>query len=229
MSLFGFGRSAFLEPEDEEWHFETWAWLLRNLGGIDELKCAPLVTPSRAFFPPSRAKGEARIREVFERVKTLSRLPDWTPWLRCAPDGSASYGGEDGEWVIEYGDEQGEDALSLVALFAQAAGCCWTCDIEEPAPGGEEMRNCADSIASVFLGFGLIGADSAVVKRFYRQGYLNERDWLFSLSIFLQLTGRTYEEAVRWLKIDLEPDFKVAHRYVAGQTARLDALRRIRS
>jgi hypothetical protein len=50
-----FKPAPFLDPEDEAWHLETWAWMLRHWGGLDDLKRSPLVTPTvfrgRAFFP----------------------------------------------------------------------------------------------------------------------------------------------------------------------------------
>jgi len=37
------GPSTFLERDLEEWTLETWAWLMRNLGGAARLEATPLV------------------------------------------------------------------------------------------------------------------------------------------------------------------------------------------
>ena len=53
--LFGGGR--FLDEDLEDWQLETWAWLMRHLGGMAHLAGTPLVLPTKDFFPPSGAEG----------------------------------------------------------------------------------------------------------------------------------------------------------------------------
>ena len=64
-----FRRQTFLEEGLEEWCFEAWAWLMRNLGGASRLAATPLVLANTEFFPPTTTEGEARGAYLFERVR----------------------------------------------------------------------------------------------------------------------------------------------------------------
>ena len=77
--MFGglFGRGSFLDEDVEGWCLRTWAWFLRNLGGLERLKATPLVTPSKDFFPPSDATGHARALHVFDCIRSVMGMADW--------------------------------------------------------------------------------------------------------------------------------------------------------
>src|ERR1700744_6101828 len=72
-----FGKARFLEADVEDWVLETWAWLLREFGGLERLRRSPMVLPTREFFPPTDTKGHARALYLFELVKHWSGLRDW--------------------------------------------------------------------------------------------------------------------------------------------------------
>ena len=71
-----FGKSAFLDRDIEAWHFETWAWLLRNLGR-DGFAHTPLVLPTRDFFSPTKATGHERALHAFDCVKAAMGMTKW--------------------------------------------------------------------------------------------------------------------------------------------------------
>ena len=59
--MFGlFGKSRFLDADLEPWCLDTWAWFMRNIGGLERIRATALATPTRDFFPPSDATGDAR-------------------------------------------------------------------------------------------------------------------------------------------------------------------------
>ena len=57
-----------LDPGDEAWQLECWAWLLRNLGGVGLLRATALVLPTRDFFRPLTSTGHAFAAEVLDQV-----------------------------------------------------------------------------------------------------------------------------------------------------------------
>ena len=69
-----FGKTRFLDPDVEDWCLEVWAWLMTNLGGMERLRQASLVTPTHTFFPPTAAEGHAQALYVFDRVKAFMGL-----------------------------------------------------------------------------------------------------------------------------------------------------------
>src|SRR6185295_13384719 len=76
--VFGlFGKSRFLDADTEDWCLETWAWLMRNLGGMQRLSQMVLITPSREFFPPTETEGHDRAVYIFGLVKHLMGLGNW--------------------------------------------------------------------------------------------------------------------------------------------------------
>lgn len=78
-----FKTTTVLERDLEEWCLETWAWLMRNLDGIERLKATLLVRANSKFFPPTEAKGHARAEYVFELIKRQMGMADWPCELRA--------------------------------------------------------------------------------------------------------------------------------------------------
>src|SRR5438477_12415493 len=85
MRLWPFGGQTFLDADDEAWVVETWGWFLSRLGGIEVLRKAPLVTPTRAFFPATEHSGHERAEHVFDAVKRYAGMADWPCQLIAQP------------------------------------------------------------------------------------------------------------------------------------------------
>jgi hypothetical protein len=251
-----FKPRAFLSSEDEAWHFEAWAFLLRHWGGMTDLKLSPLVAPTREFFPPSSATGHERALAAFERVKALAQMEAWPCRLEAQPERPdprvsrfvtlvtenpmplGTFGPDGDEIVITYDPGLLDDPWGLVATFAHELAHYRLAHIEEPPPQGEEMEEFLTDLAVAYLGFGLFGANTAF--RFEQhhdatgqgwqtrgQGYLSERDWVFALAVFLSLRGEGVEVARSYLKASLFEDLRRALRYLDGRREALDALRAV--
>ena len=230
MRLWPFRDSAFLDADDEEWQAETWHWLLQRLGGLDDLKRSPLVVPTRDFFPPTAATGEARVAHVFESVKRHARMPDHECRLMAQPkrpetqvaqftilkpiEGQLPLGTfrVDGNGaLITYDPDMVDQPVKLIATLAHELAHYRLDLLNETPPGGETNLEFATDLATVYLGFGLFGATSAFQFeqhgdafsqgwRWSRQGYLAEREWLFALAVFFQLRDEPIEAAKPFLK-----------------------------
>jgi hypothetical protein len=129
-------RRSFLDPEAEESHVAAWRWLLRQFGGIADVSRSPLVLPTRRFFPPTEAVGQARAEHVFDCVKRHARLPDWPcrlvaqappPELRVEGVAALRHAGDraagtfslhGNEAVVTYDPASLNDPFKLVATFA---------------------------------------------------------------------------------------------------------------
>ncbi|HEX4860104.1 MAG TPA: hypothetical protein VFV07_02630, partial [Rhizomicrobium sp.] len=178
MKLFGGG--TYLDEEDEAWQIETWAWFLKEFGGIDMLKRrAALVTPTKHFFPPADREGEARVAHVFDCVKRLAGMSDWHCRLiaqprsaemtlaplaalkpiKWAPAGTFAFDGN--EATISYDPANSGDPFALVTVFIHELAHYLLASHVDNAPGGEAVHEYTTDLMTVYLGFGLFGANSA--------------------------------------------------------------------
>lgn len=249
-----FGAKPFLEPEDETWQIETWAWLLRRLGGRSDLVKSPLVQPNRVFFPPTEATGHARAEHIFALVKLHARMEDWPTELVDQPDrperklgplsvlktdegglplGTYSHDGR--RATITYDPGSLQDPVTLVATLAHELAHFRLAALRELPPGGAEAVEFATDLTTVYLGFGAFGANCAFnFQQFQdgltqgwqtsRQGYLTERQWAFSLAIFLILRGEPVDTLRPMLKAHLYADLARAYKSLTGRPAVLAGL-----
>ena len=253
--LWPFVRRTFLGAEDEKWVFDTWAWLLRNLGGLARLRAAPLVDASRDYFPPTSADGHERVEHIFAWVKKWAGMSDWP--TRLVPQAArvntrvgefaivkiesgdlpvGTFSVSDGEAIITYDPATLGEPAKLVATLAHELAHYLLHTVREELPGGEEMHEFATDLATVFLGFGLFTANQSFNFRQHGDtfsqgwqtsglGYLRERDWALALAIFSELR----DEPVALLKSKLKPhlysDVASASRYLRKHPATLFAMR----
>jgi hypothetical protein len=255
MPLWPFARSkTFLDADDEDWHLAAWGWLLARFGE-DRLKRAPLVTATRAFFPPTEATGHARAEHVFGCVRDLTGMAEWPANLVALPPRPKTRVAELGEVKIDSGhmplgtfSRDGNGAritydpdsigtpTTLVATLAHELAHYLLHSVSDLPPGGKTMEEFATDLTTVYLGFGVFGANEAFnFKQFRdvhsqgwqtsRTGYLRERDWAFALAMFCVLRG----EDVASLKASLKPylfkDAQAAARYLAKTPKTLEILR----
>lgn len=247
------GKGSFLDSHVEAWCLETWAWMLRNLGGLERLVHTPLVTPSPAFFPASEASGDARGAHVFACVKRLMGMEGWDCRLepydrrdanarvgeywfvhsRAAPNGTFS--ARDGAVRIAYARDLLKDPASLVGTFAHELCHYLIAVVGEPLPDGDDTMELATDLAVAFSGFGIFGANRAFSFeghqdafghgwRSQRNGYLSERTWAFAIALFLSLRAEP-DAAQSWLKPSIASDVAKACRYLGRNPHILEGLR----
>jgi hypothetical protein len=253
-----FGRGSILESEDEGWQLDTWVWLLTHFGGLKRLKRSPIVTATRAFFPPTEAKSEARAAHIFECVKKHAKMTNWPCKLLAQPERprgemmgigfSTDKGGlplgtfsvADGEVTITYDPTTIGDPAVLVATLIHELAHYRLAPVRDEMPGGHEMHEFATDLMTVFLGFGLFGANRAFNFqqhgdtyshgwRSSHHGYLREPDWSFALAVFLNLRSEPPESLKDFLKPHLYSDVKKAVRYLMKNDSLLEAHRKILS
>ena len=243
--MVGFFRAkSVLDPEVEAWHIEAWSWLLRNLGGVEDLKLSPLVRPSREWFPVSQPGGHALAREYFDIIRRHANLehlnPDFRPkggdpgqlslgsiaTLRPLQARAAGvYSRQGNAAAITYAPNLLSDFRGLVATLAHELAHMMLDGVAEPRPPGDDAEELLTDIAVIYLGFGIFGAQTAF--RFgqfqsvesqgwqtSRLGYLTEAEWAFGLSVFLALTGRGVADVSPWVKPEIAAKVKRSMAYL---------------
>jgi len=251
-----FKPKTFLEADLEGWSLETWAWLMRNMGGMQRLSTMPLATPSRDFFPPSDATGHARAVHVLECVKAVMGMQNWPCELQPfdrrdaqqvsefvvvagsrKPLGTFEYNAQ-GDVLIRYGATLVDQPGVLVATLAHELSHYLVSRVEEPLPGGAEANELVTELCVAYSGFGLFAIANAMAFRGFRDtfaqgwqitgaGYLSQRTWAFSLAIFLALKNEDVAVVDRWLTHDLAKLTRKAVRHLAERPDKLEPLRDI--
>lgn len=246
---------SLLDADDEEWQIETWRWLISMMGGIEDLNQSPLVTPTRAFFPPTDARGHARAEHVFAVVKEHARLGEWTCRLIAQPERPqarvneitalrpagghmplGTFGVDGNEVVITYDSASLKDPAVLIATLAHELAHYLLATFPETPPGGKDNVEFATDLATVYLGFGLFGTNTAVQFQQHqdvgsqgwslsRQGYLTEAEWCFALAVFLRLRGLGIDDAKPYLKDYLVGQLRQSLSYLDGKPDLIESLR----
>lgn len=241
-----FGKKHFLDPEDEDWHLQSWRWMLKHFGGLARLKHSPIVLANAEFFPAAEAQGQARAEHIFACVKRHARMEEWPCTLIAQPESAPLRVGEiaslrrvssgpplgtfavekGGSVTISYDLGKINEPATLIATLAHELAHYQLSTVREEPPGGRDMHEFATDLMTVFLGFGLFGANGAFNFRQFGDtfshgwqtsgaGYLRERDWVFALAVFLALRGEEAAVLRPHLKPHLSSDLKAAAKYLA--------------
>jgi hypothetical protein len=258
VAMWPFGSKHFLDEEDEAWHLQSWGWMLKNFGGLKRLKVSPVVRPTRDFFPSTDARGHARAEHIFTCVRRQAQMTNWPCKLIAQPESAPLKVGEllalkpvsgapplgtfsveeGGEVTITYDPTKLSEPMTLVATFAHELAHYRLATVREEPPGGHEMHEYLTDLMTVFLGFGVFGANGSFNFRQYhdtgsqgwkwsRAGYLRERDWAFALGVFLILRDEEPSSLKPLLKNHLYSDMKAAYRRLQREPALLAELHRM--
>lgn len=233
-----FGPRTFLDSEDEDWQIETWRWFVQELGPVRDL-----VTPTRAFFPPTNETGECRVEHIFKCIKAHAGMSDLHCRLQAQPRSASlrvgdvvalkpiehapagTFSTDGNEAVISYDPAHIDDPLALTAILIHELAHYRLAHLRHHPPGGEELHEYTTDLLTVYLGFGVFSANSSfnfsqhqdVMSQGWRSsrlGYLGERGFVFALAIFLELRRQSSEDAKPFLKFHLYADLLKARRYL---------------
>ena len=176
-----FGRKLPIDRDELEWQLATFKWLGLEFGPAGE---ASLVLPTAEYFPASPRKGQGRVKDLFESVKTAAGLADWPCELRAGAGDRPAHVGtglllrhegasppcgtftvDDGEGgrkvVITYNPSLRDDTTALIATFAHELSHYLMSTARTAPPGGWELHELLTDLTAVYLGFGIFAANSA--------------------------------------------------------------------
>jgi hypothetical protein len=239
--MFGLLKSRPPVDDDEyDWLVACFAWLTREFGGNTGLRGATLVLPSREFFPHSKLTGHDRALELFDQVKALAGMTEWQCDLipgaasreyrvttghalkhegRGPPLGTFGYA--DGRYYVTYNPTALADPAGLIATFAHELSHYLIHTAETPPPGGRDLEEHATDLAAVFMGFGVLMANSAksfdqfqnfgeMGWQMQARGYLSENALATGLALFVAASGADASTAQVALKDYLRKPFRRA-------------------
>lgn len=168
-----FAQSSYLDRDVEDWHFETWAWLMGAFGGVRQLKWGPLITPDPQFFPPTSATGHERAQHIFSCIRGRMGAADFDCVLLDSEARQAD-ALSDGKVVIIYTLDG--DPMTTVSEMAHGMAAEMVNRQPQRPPGGDDLFWPACSLAVAYKGFGIFGCQRRPGGGLVRQVRHPERD-----------------------------------------------------
>lgn len=253
-----FRSKPLLDEPTVAWLFDCYAWALGQFDAQVFREESVLVLPNDRFFPGRVDSVEGMAELIFDRVKGYAGVAHWPTRLadgrQCATEPQAqllvagalrgSRGAMPGEvaesqrLVVPYDPAMINNPEAMIASFAHQLAHYLATLAEEPPPGGEQNWTHATEVLAVFLGFGLMFANSAFNVRIQRCGscgappvdrksFLSQYDTIYALAIFCLLKGIPNRAVLPHLKSPLRRFYKRAVREISANEAGLARLRQI--
>lgn len=251
-----FSKSTFLEKELEAWSLETWAWLMRSLGGMARLRATPLVLANKDFFPPTDTEGAERGRYVFDLVRRWMGIGNWAcvlesyerrpantdlgglAMLKGPSDPLGTFRIADGQPIVSYALDLVEQPRVLIATLAHELSHymiahAWT---NGPNPGGREAHELATELCVAYSGFAVFAANTAFEFEGHHfaggHGWSSQRHGYFSerswaFALAVFLALREAEAPAGVLKPSVADLTRKATRYLERNPGLLEPLRQI--
>ena len=218
-----FQKQPLLHDEAVEMLFDLYAWCFERFGAA-EFQNRVLVLPNNHYFPGTEQTAEGMAALILERVKDYAGVPEWP--LRAENGFSHAddalledQSGSQGR-VVFYNPQQLANPQALIANYAHHLAHYLAMDSASPPPGDETQWLQATEVVAIFLGFGLMFANTALAAPrscascrppgMDRQGALSQYEATYALAIFCTLKGLDEREVSANLKKTLRSFFKRA-------------------
>lgn len=253
-----FKKKPVLEEDTILWMFDNFAWALKHFDANVFFKETILVVPSNALFPGRADSVHEMAEMIFERVKQYAGVTHWpcrlmdesdvgnmpTPRLLLQGPVRGSQGivpanvDEANKLVITFNPFAINDPEVMIANYAHVlAHYVGTLSTESPPDGVENWPHITELLA-VFMGFGLIMANTAHTAKIRscsscsgpaveRTNYLSQLDTTYALAIFCNLKEIPATKVKPYLKASLWPFYKKACKDLTGREDELNRLRQI--
>ncbi len=250
-----FNNNPPLDASSSQWLFDAFAWSLDNFDAKIFYNDTLLVLPTNQFFPGRVDSVHGMASLICDRVKGYAGISHWP--TRIADQSSCSLlnpsqvkvkgvlrgpGGIADETVsdeqrllIPYNPQQIKNPEGMIATFAHTLAHYMGQMAKTPPPGGVEYWPHVTELLAVYLGFGLMFANSAFTFRggcgscynpaANRNAYLSEQEATYALAIFAVLKDISNSTVTGHLKSHLRGFYKKAVKEINQRTDDLTRLR----
>jgi len=251
-----FQKSPILDEASIQWMFDFYAWALRHFDADVFFNETILVTPTNDCFPGEGQSPSEKAHLILEQVKRHAGMDRWPVQLveeddyeRTAPQ-LAFNGTVRGQHALApqassalhatYQPQLLRNPQALIANYAQLLGHYLGSSSHEMPPGGVENWPHVTELLGVFMGFGLMFANTAYQARVsscgacqgpitQRTNYLSQFDITYALAIFSVLKQTPAKSVTKHLKKTLHPFYKKAVKDVAGREEELQRLKEMKA
>ncbi|MCI0506421.1 MAG: hypothetical protein L0Z73_09970 [Gammaproteobacteria bacterium] len=250
-----FQTKPLLDEESIQWMFDCFGWALRNFDPRVFFDETILVTPTNECFPGKEHSEHGKANLILQQVKRYAGMANWPLQLAqqqggemavpSLPFAGAAWGqhalapvtAEASVYLpVTYQPELLRNPQALIANYAQLLAHYLGGTAREAPPGGEENWPHVTELLGVFMGFGLMFANTAYRVRVSscgscqgpvaeRRNYLSQFDITYALAIFSVLKQIPAKEVIKHLKKTLHPFYKNALKDVTAHEAELVRLK----
>lgn len=253
-----------IEQSSADWIFEAYEWALIHFDSEEFFTRSRLIQPTNEFFAGSVNSVHQKAETIYQHTLNYSGLSHW-PFVLKAPedyqympspqvrlnreDGSNRISRDslntrllavtaDDSLLITYNPQQTLKPEDLSSSFAHMMAQYIVIQSQYFPPGGPDYFAEGTEVLAIFMGFGVMFANSAYTFRggcgscyngqSNRQATLSENEVIFSLALYCKLKKIPPVQATRHLKPHLKTAFKKASRQIDQQPERLNALLKFR-
>jgi len=250
-----FNTRPLLEESSSQWLIDAFAWSLQHFDAVLFYEETRLILPTNEFFPGRTDSVEGMANLIFDRVKEYALVSHWPTLLadqhacsvvepsqveiKGALRGSAGVVDESisdaRRLLIPYNPQQISNPEGIIASFAHVLAHHLGQMTKEPPPGGLDYWPHATELLAIYLGFGLMFANSAFTFRgscgscynpnAVRDAYLSEREATYALAIFAVLKDIPNRAVITHLKKHLRGFYKKAVKDIKTRSADVARLR----
>jgi len=255
--MFSFlSKQPILDADAAAWILQTYAWALRNYDARVFFTESVLVTPTNQHFPGRENSVEGMASLIFEQVRGFAGVKHWPCQLVNAvefaekgeeinPRPQISFAGpvrgnaaldrppavKSERFVIPFNPHQVIKPEALIADYAHIIAHYLGALGTELPPGGEENWPYATELLAIYMGFGIMFANSAYNYRggcgscynplAERKAYLSQDEATYALAIFCVLKNIPGKSVLPHLKSYLRPCFKRSMKELLANTTLL--------
>lgn len=256
--MFGlFKNKVLLEESSSQWLIDAFAWSLDNFDAKFFYHDTVLVLPTNDFFPGRVDSVHGMANLIFDQVKRYAGISHWP--TRIADQSSCSLLNapqveikgalrdpagvadtsvtDDRRLLVPYNPQQLNNPEGMIATFSHTLAHYMGQMAKTPPPGGVEHWPHVTELLAVYLGFGLMFANSAFTFRggcgscfnpnANRDAYLSERETTYALAIFAVLKDIPNSSVTVHLKGHLRGFYKKAVKEINQRTQDLARLRKV--
>ncbi len=241
MAVFGlFTEKPVLEEESIQWILDAFSWSLENFNADFFYQHSVLVIPDNQFFSGRADSEQGMAQLIFNNVKRYAGISHWPTRVQdqalCAipnapsfevkgplriADGVVDESLADEQYLqVPFNPQQINNPEGMIATFAHIVAHYMGQMASRPPPGGVEYWPHVTEILAIYLGFGLMFANSAYTFRgscascynplANRDAYLTEQQSTYALAVFAVLKGIPNSAVTRHLKSHLKGFYKRA-------------------
>lgn len=256
--MFGLlSKKPLLDDVASQWLVDAYAWALRHFDAKVFFDESILVTPTNEHFPGRETSIDGMAALIFDRVQTYAGVRHWPyqlvdalhyvptdmPRLNAntllAQRGAraANIQAHTAPLIVPYNPHQIGKPESLIASYAYVLAYYLGTLANEPPPGGESYWPHATELLGVFMGFGIMFANTAYTFKggcgscynplAERAAFLSQDEVTYALALFCMLKRIPIQTVLPHLKSYLRPAYKKAVNDIVRREKELTALRSI--
>ncbi|MBL1416227.1 MAG: hypothetical protein COB27_005055 [Moritella sp.] len=250
-----FRSKPLIDDASCEWMFDTFEWALTHFDQQEFFQRSQLIQPTNDFFPGNIDSRHGMAETIFNHVVKYAGLSHWPLQLQAPQNFSSQPPAlldlsaiqrnssvsntlpaliAPQPLAMTYNPQQASKPGDLASSYAHHLAQHIVAQSQQLPPGGADYFNASTEIVAVFMGFGVMMANSAYTFRggcgscynaqANRQASLSEDNVVFALALFCRLKGISTGDATRNLKGYLRRDFKQALKQIEREPARLQQL-----